>query len=176
MLTCIGNNEALLQTLRKPTEDVQGLPLPPPIHFRRTGWVQVTNLQQQARSYRGHVPQRIVQRNVPGSVLLAPAFLQHGYQWCVERSLTCPRFLRFLAPLSSTSTHALSEPHGADVGVLIYRWRIAKRSRHTQCSMEDRGGENSLEQRSLRNHKTTARFQSRYGRECDCYSHCSVSS
>ena len=149
MLTCIGNNEALLQTLRKSAEDVQGLPLPPPIHFRCTGWVQITNLQQQARSHRGYVPERIIQRNVPGSVLLAPTFLQHGYQWCVERSLTCPRFLRFLASLSSTSSRALSEPRGADVGVLIHRWRTAKGSRHTQCSMEDRGGEDSLEQRSL---------------------------
>ena len=149
MLTWTGNFETLLQTLRKPAEDVQGLPLPPPIHFRRTGWVQVTNLQQQARSHRGYVPKRIVQRNVPGPLLLAPAFLQHGYQWCVERSLTCPRFLRFLAPFSSTSSRALSEPHGADVGVLIYRWRTAKRSRHTQRSMEDRGGEDSLEQRPL---------------------------
>lgn len=149
MLTSIGDNKALLQTLRKPAEDVQGLPLPPPIYFKRTGWVQVTDLQQQARSHRDYVPERIVQRDVPGPVLLAPAFLQHGYQWCVERSLTCPRFLRFLASFSSTSSRALSEPHGADVGVLIYRWRTAKGSRHTQCSMEDRRGEDSLEQRSL---------------------------
>lgn len=176
MLTCIGNHKALLQTLRKPAENVQGLPLPPPIHFRRTGWVQITNLQQQARPYRDYVPERIVQRNVPGSVLFAPAFLQHGYQWCVERSLTCPLFLRFFAPLSSTSSRALSEPHGADVGVLIYRWRTAKRPWHTQCSMEDRGREDPLEQRSLGGHKTTTRFQSRYGRECDRCSHCSVSS
>jgi hypothetical protein len=176
MLICVGNNEALLQTLRKPAQDVQRLPLPPPIHFRRTGWVQVTNLQQQARSYRNYVPERTVQRNVPGPVLFASAFLQYSYQWCVERSLTCPRSLRFLATLLPTSSRALSEPYGADVGVLINRWRTAERSRHTQCPMEDRGGEDSLEQRTLRNHKTTARFQSRYGRECDCCSHCPVSS
>jgi hypothetical protein len=152
MLICVGNNEALLQTLRKPAQDVQRLPLPPPIYFRRTGWVQVTNLQQQARSHRNYVPQRTVQRNVPGPILFASAFLQHGYQWCVDRSLTCPCSLRFLPALPSTSSRALSEPFGADVGVLINRRRTAERPRHTQCSMEDRGGANPLEQRTLRDH------------------------